>query len=125
MGEVRGVIPQLRTTDLDASIRFYVESLGFALAFRHGDFYAGIAAGPHLFHLKLADAPDRSIADVAAGEHFHLYVEVTDAPALAAVLRQRGVQLVREPHATAWGTIEFVIRDNQGHTLYFGSPRQT
>ena len=31
-------IAQLRTTDLDGSIRFYVERLGMKLAFRHEDF---------------------------------------------------------------------------------------
>ncbi len=41
---IAGVIAQLRTTDLDASIRFYTETLGMRLTFRHEDFYAGIEA---------------------------------------------------------------------------------
>lgn len=45
------IIPQLRTTDLDASTRFYTEVLGLQLAFRYRDFYAGIRAGEHTFHL--------------------------------------------------------------------------
>ncbi len=44
---VRTVIPQLRTTDLEGSIAFHVGRLGLALAFRYGDFYAGIRAGQH------------------------------------------------------------------------------
>jgi catechol 2,3-dioxygenase-like lactoylglutathione lyase family enzyme len=35
---VSGAIPQLRTTDLDQSIRFYTEGLGLALEFRYEDF---------------------------------------------------------------------------------------
>jgi hypothetical protein len=27
---------------------------------------------------------------------------------------------VRDVHVTPWGTKELVIKDNQGHTLYFG-----
>ena len=74
---ITGAIPQLRTTDLAASIRFYTERLGLTLEFRYEDFYAGIRAGDQLFHLKPV-------------------------------------------HDTAWNTREFVVRDDQGHTLYFG-----
>ena len=54
MGIAR-VIPQLRTTDLAGSIRFYTETVGFTLDFQYEDFYAGIRAGGQVFHLKLAD----------------------------------------------------------------------
>ena len=53
------VIPQLRTTDLAASIRFYTEQLGFTLDFRYADFYAGVRAGGQVVHLKLVDTAIR------------------------------------------------------------------
>lgn len=119
--DVRSVIPQLRTTDLEGSIAFHVDRLGFALAFRYGDFYAGIRAGGQEYHLKLVDRPDPGIAEVTAGDHFHLYFEVEEAAAAAEALRGRGVALVRGIRDTDWGTREFVVRDDQGHTLYFGA----
>lgn len=117
---VRAVIPQLRTTDLDASIEFYVDRLGFALEFRYGDFYAGIKAGDHTIHLKLADARDPSIPFVAAGDHLHLYFQVDDVAAEAQRLRATGVQFRHQLADTAWGTREFTIVDDQGHLLCFG-----
>jgi catechol 2,3-dioxygenase-like lactoylglutathione lyase family enzyme len=117
------VISQLRTTDLEASIRFYTTQLGLTLEFRHQDFYAGIRAGDQRFHLKRVDAPDPSIAAVDQGGHFHLYFEVDDAAAAADRFARNGVRLVTELHDMPWGTREFVIRDDQGHTLYFGQPR--
>ena len=39
---VKQVIPQIRTTDMEESIDFYVNKLGFELDFRYQDFYAGI-----------------------------------------------------------------------------------
>jgi catechol 2,3-dioxygenase-like lactoylglutathione lyase family enzyme len=117
---VAGVIAQLRTTDLDASIRFYTERVGLTLEFRYQDFYAGIRAGRDVFHLKLVDERDPSIEFVDLGGHFHLYLETDDAHAAAAALKRRGVTLVREVHETPWNTREFVIEDDQGHTLYFG-----
>jgi catechol 2,3-dioxygenase-like lactoylglutathione lyase family enzyme len=117
------VIPQLRTTDLAASIRFYTTKLGLTLAFQHEDFYAGIRANGQLFHLKLVDHKDPSIEFVDKGDHFHLYFEVTDLVATAASLKSRGVDLIKDVHETPWGTREFVIKDDQGHILYFGEPR--
>ena len=76
--QITGVIPQLRTTDLAASIRFYTTKLGLTLEFQYEDFYAGIRAGNQVFHLKLSDEKDPSIAYVDREEHFHLDFE-TDA----------------------------------------------
>ena len=121
--KIAKVVPQLRTTDLDASIDFYVSRLGFELAFRHSDFYAGIRAGDQLFHLKLVDTPDPSIDFVESGNHLHLYFETADVDALASSLAEKGVPFVSPVQDTAWGTRELTIRDDQGHTLCFGQPR--
>ena len=117
------VVPQLRTTNLAASIRFYTIKLGLTLAFQYEDFYAGIRANGQLFHLKLVDHKDPSIEFVDKGDHFHLYFEVTDLTTTAASLKSRGVDLVKDVHETPWGTREFVIKDDQGHILYFGENR--
>ncbi len=93
------------------------------LEFQYQDFYAGIRAGGQLFHLKLVDEKDPSIEFVDKGEHFHLYFETDDAVATADALKRNGVELVKDVHETAWGTREFVIKDDQGHTLYFGETR--
>ena len=114
------VIPQLRTRDLDSSIRFYTERVGLSLEFRHSDFYAGIRAGDHVFHLKLVDNADPSIAFVEAGDHLHLYLGTDDVDAVARMLRTNGVPLVRGPEDTSWQTRELVFRDDQGHTIYVG-----
>ncbi len=121
--QILSAIAQLRTTDLAESIRFYTTKVGLTFAYHHQDFYAGIRAGSQLFHLKLVDEKDPSIAFVDEGEHFHLYLETDDAVAAAEALKKNGVRLVREVHETAWGTREFVIKDDQGHTLYFGQNR--
>ena len=123
MMRITGAIPQLRTTDLAGSIRFYTVQLGLTLDFQYGDFYAGIRVGGDIVHLKLADEKDPSIEFVDRGEHFHLYLETDDVAATAATFRQRGVRIVTDVHDTAWGTKEFIIKDDQGHTLYVGQRR--
>ena len=117
---VSGVIAQLRTTNLAATIAFYTMKLGFELEFQYEDFYAGIRAGEQTFHLKHVAEKDPSIDYVEHGGHFHLYFGTDDVAATAASLKAKGVALVADVHDTAWRTRECVINDDQGHTLYFG-----
>jgi catechol 2,3-dioxygenase-like lactoylglutathione lyase family enzyme len=117
------ITPQLRTCDLDASIRFYTEKVGLVLEFRYSDFYASIRAGDQVFHLKLADSPDPSIAFVQAGDHLHLYLGTHDVDAVAQMLKANGVTLRQEPADTPWRTRELVFLDDQGHTIYVGQSK--
>lgn len=118
--EIARVIPQLRTTNLSAAIQFYTDTLGFTLMFQYEGFYAGIRAGDSVVHLKLTDVPDPSIAFVDLEEHFHLYLETPDVSAVSETLKRKNVPLVRDVHDTAWGTRECIVKDADGHTLYFG-----
>jgi len=116
------IIPQLRTTDMASSIRFYTEKLAFTVEFNYEDFYAGIRTGSHLIHLKLVDEKDPSIPYVDEGGHLHLYLETKGVADLAEQLKSRGLTLLMDVHETPWNTREIVIHDDQGHTLYFGEP---
>jgi catechol 2,3-dioxygenase-like lactoylglutathione lyase family enzyme len=119
---VSKITPQLRTTDLDGSLRFYTEKVGLELEFRYADFYAGLRASGGGFHLKQVDAPDPSIEFVREGGHLHLYLGVEDVDAFAERLQAAGVSLVRPPCDTDWATRELVFEDDQGHTIYAGMP---
>jgi catechol 2,3-dioxygenase-like lactoylglutathione lyase family enzyme len=119
---ITGIIPQLRTRDMSSSIRFYTNKLGFTVEFNYRDFYAGIRAGEQVIHLKLVDEKDPSIPYVDEGGHIHLYFETTGVTEFADQLKSRGVPMVEDVHETEWNTREFVIHDDQGHTLYFGEP---
>ena len=69
---ITGIVPQLRTTDMTSSVRFYTDKLGFSVEFNYRDFYTGIRAGAQIFHLKkLVDEKDPSIPYVDEGEHFN------------------------------------------------------
>ncbi len=117
--EIQHLAMQIRTTDLDGSIAFYTERLGFTLAFRYEDFYAGVDCGVHRLHLKLVDETDPSIAFVRAGEHLHLHIMIDELASTFQRLQQEGVQVIEAPAKRPWGTTEFVIEDPDGHTIYF------
>jgi len=119
---IKSITPQLRTTDMASTVRFYTEKLGFTVEFNYEDFYTGIRIGDQAIHLKLVDDRDPSIQFVDEGGHLHLYLETNGVGGFAEELKSRGVAMVEDVHETEWNTREFVIRDDQGHTLYFGEP---
>lgn len=119
---IKAIIPQIRTTDINSSITFYTEKLGFTVEFNYQDFYVGISISGQTIHLKLVDQKDPSIQFVDEGGHLHLYLETNGVAEFAKQLKDRGVDMVEDVHETDWNTREFVIHDDQGHTLYFGEP---
>ncbi len=110
-------IAQLRTTDIERLINFYVDQLGFELSFRYEDFYAGIKIGDSVLHIKLVDNTDPSIEYIKSGDHFHLRFPVKDLDARHAELQRLGVvsaEILEQP----WGR-EFCFYDPDGHRLYY------
>ena len=51
--KIRKMSPQLIVSDLNRSIEFYIQQLGWAIDFRYEDFYAGIIKDGCSIHLKL------------------------------------------------------------------------
>jgi catechol 2,3-dioxygenase-like lactoylglutathione lyase family enzyme len=47
--------PQLVVSNIERSIEFYTEKLGFAVVFRYSDFYVGIIKDGYTVHLKFGN----------------------------------------------------------------------
>lgn len=118
--KINNFTPQLRTVNMASTIRFYTENLGFTIQFQYEDLYAGLRCGDQMLHLKYVCDLDPSIQYVDEGGHLHIYFGIDDAAGFAEDLKSKGVALVKDVHDTDWQTREFVINDDQGHTLYFG-----
>lgn len=113
---IKSVIPQIRTTNINDSI----SKLGFELDFRYEDFYAGIrVSDDQVIHLKLVDSKDPSINYVRDGNHLHLLFFAEDVDSYAEKLKANGVEFLSEISVTPRGSKDFYIVDNQGHTLCF------
>ena len=118
--DIKSVAAQIRTTNLNESLDFYVSKLGLELDFRYEDFYAGVRiADDQVVHFKLVDDSDPSIDYVREGDHLHLYFQIDNVEAYADLLQSRGVEFISGIDTTPWGTREFYIVDNQGYTLCF------
>lgn len=112
--QVRMVV--LSTDDLDKSIRFYTETLGFPLKFRDGDHFAALDGGT--ITLALATELDHPIhGQVVVG------VKTDDVDGAAAAIDEHGGGIAKGPYDDAHER-RAVVYDNEGNGLVFYSPLQ-
>ena len=107
----------LTTDDLDASIQFYAETLGFPLKFRDGDHFAALDGGS--ITLALATALDHPIpGQVVVG------IKSDDVDAAASAIDAAGGGIARGPYNDAHER-RAVVYDSMGNGLvvYKSLPR--
>ena len=110
MAMIENVIPILRVQQLEASRRYYVETLGFSLDW---DAEAMISVS--------RDA--KSIMLCAGGQGqpgTWLWIGVENADALFAEFTAKGARIRSPPQNFSWA-YEFQVEDPDGHVLRFGA----
>lgn len=119
------VNPLLSIRDVEASIQFYTEQLGFTAegTLLPGDdgkpVFAGVKRGDTtiwLDHTEYADLPPNTPVGVGV----ELYVSLDpseDIDALYEKLKAAGVKIVSELQEQFWGDKRFVIQDLDGYRL--------
>lgn len=102
--------------DLETSLDYYQNALGFEVTFRFGEpaFYAAVCRGAVAVHLQAAEKTERP-----AGASL-LNVFVDDVDAIHAELRERGARVMKEPATYPYGMRDFDVQDPDGNTLVFG-----
>jgi lactoylglutathione lyase len=110
--QVRMVV--LSTDDLEESIRFYTEVLGFPLKFRDGAHYAALDGGS--ITLALATAVDHPIpGQVVVG------IKTDDVDGAAKAVEDSGGGIVKGPYDDAHER-RAVVYDNKGNGIVFYTP---
>jgi catechol 2,3-dioxygenase-like lactoylglutathione lyase family enzyme len=110
--EVKMII--LSSDDLDESIRFYSETLGMSLKFRHGAHFAALDGGP--ITLALATSVDHPIpGQVVVG------IKTDDVDAAAKAVEASGGGIVNGPYDDAHER-RAVVYDNKGNGVVFYKP---
>lgn len=106
-----GETPILRVENLDASVAYYVERLGFHIQWR-SDPLASVAR-------------DRASLMLSEGDQGHagtwVWIAADDVDELYAELRGRGAHLRHPPTSYPWGSRECQVTDPDGHVLRFGA----
>jgi len=118
--KLTNIAPQFLVLDLQAACTFYVEKLGFRVAFNYDDFYAGVERDGITIHLKLSNSPDPRRQVKQREDHLDVYITVDDVAALYAEYQSRDVMFAQPLETKPWGMQEFVVWDNSGYILHFG-----
>lgn len=105
-------------TDLQASLAYFRDALGFDVAFTWGEptYYAGVCRGTVTIHLQAASQTNRPPGASS------LYVFVGSADDVHRELRGRGARILQEPATYPYGLRDFNVADLDGNTLVFASP---
>jgi len=114
----------LAVTDLPASVRFYVERLGFNCSAMFGNppVWAEVERDGTAIMLN-APASDRVRRDVprSSRDYQIYYIDAAGVEVLHAEFRSRGVEAT-DLRVAIYGMKEFEVRDPDDHWLWFGEP---
>jgi catechol 2,3-dioxygenase-like lactoylglutathione lyase family enzyme len=113
--------PQLYVRDVAASTAFYVEKLGFAVAFTYGDppFYGQVYRGGARLNLRHVDTP---VIDPARRDKEQLLaasIALDEAGPLFLEYRAAGVEFAQPLRSEPWGARTFIVRDPDGNLILF------
>ena len=112
------VAPVFLVTDLDRSIAFYRDKLGFEVEFNYEGFYASVMRDGCRIHLNCSAVTPRDQRAFEAAEHIDVCIGVSDANALASHYASAGVTFTVQLREMPYGR-EFYIRDPNGYILGF------
>ncbi len=119
---MNSVTPHLAVTDLERSIAFYRDFLGFETSFlQHArdesPFFAILRNGTvelMLCNWEYSASPPPFDGQAAGGGNLVIYLDVNDATSYWQRSRTLGTQVVKAMIDTDWGTREFWLRDPDG-----------
>jgi catechol 2,3-dioxygenase-like lactoylglutathione lyase family enzyme len=122
----------LAVVEVDRSVAFYTERLGFTVEALYDDPpYATLTREG--VRLSLAEqghpAPDRPgvtmvVPDAPSRLPVVLVLEVADAASIHATLVAEGVPILAEPFTPPWGGMRFFVRDPDGYLVELEQPAQ-
>ncbi|MBX3479589.1 MAG: VOC family protein [Caulobacter sp.] len=119
--------PQLFVADLDAALAFYVERLGFFVAFTHGQpaTYAQVRRGGWRLNLRKVAGPVLK-ADFRGREPDALAATLTlrDARKLFEAYSAAGLTFSQPLRREPWGAMTFIVEDPAGNLIAFAGDAQ-
>ena len=123
---LRRILPSFTATDLQRSIAFYRDVLGFVIGeeWREGSVLMGceIHAGAASFMLGQDDFAKGRDRQKGLGTRVWCYT-AQDLDRFAAQIKERGGVLDQEPKVMSWGDRVFMISDPDGFKLTFVQER--
>ena len=112
--------PQFLVDDLQQSIAYYRDKLGFKVDFVYDDFYAGISRDGLVIHLKWAPKTVEDRAHRKNNEHLDASAGVEGVEALYEEFEANGATIIKPIGERPWGATDFYVEDPDGYIICFG-----
>jgi len=114
-----GIAPQFLVEDLDRSIAYYRDKLGFQLDFVYQSFYASVVRDGFAIHLKHGHRMPAEREFKKRSEHLDAFISVSGIRALFHELLARGAQILKPLEEQPWACLDFYVEDPDGYILCF------
>jgi catechol 2,3-dioxygenase-like lactoylglutathione lyase family enzyme len=123
MPDIRGAATVQLVRDVEASMAYYRDKLGFEVtSFEENPTHYGYAnRGEAWFHFAHWDGVEpRPNAVAAPPDMFEAYLYLDDVTALHEEFVERGADLLHGPEERPWTRLEIRTRDPDGYIIAFG-----
>jgi predicted enzyme related to lactoylglutathione lyase len=119
-----GISPVLLVADIERSVAYYRDQLGFECEM-YGDppEFASARRGEATLLLALCREPERIVPNWHIVHNmWNAYIRVDDADAIYAEVQERGAGIDYTIYDAPHGFREFGVQDPDGHDIAFGQP---
>ena len=116
---ITAIAPQFLVDDLDRSIPYYRDRLGFELDFIYEGFYASVSRDGFAIHLKCAPKTGADRGHRKDNEHLDAFVGVIGVRELFGDFQTRGASVIKPLEEQPWSAVDFYVEDPDGYILCF------
>ena len=119
--QLLGAHPQLFVSDVEASCRFFVATLGFTVRFTYGKpvFYALVERDSARLNLRYVPAPVFNSAKDADRDLLSASIPVSNVKALYLEYQSVGAPMHQRLKKQPWGIEDFIVQDPDGNLIHF------
>jgi uncharacterized glyoxalase superfamily protein PhnB len=119
---IHSTVPVVSTNDIEKSLLYYIETLGFEVDFKYGDpvVYAGIKSNEAEIYFSLDIEMINAIKERNINPE--IFIWVNNADILFKKHLANGAEIVEPISNRSWGARQYVVKDINGYHLKFAQP---
>lgn len=120
--EIHSSVPVISTDDVEASLTYYQNVLGFSFDFKYGDppVYAGVNSGTA--EIYFTHNPEMAQLIKQKNLNPDVFIWITDATYFYNLHVSNGAEIIETISDRPWGARQYVVKDLNGYYLKFAQP---